>query len=105
MVSTPSTSAARPDTVIPKSTSPCPVSCRSTSPQATCITVPSVTPAARARSVSAAVRAALSLRTTRSGTTVPRARGATSVGPSIPESASAQASRDHSWSTSPSQSR
>ncbi|MGY3677844.1 hypothetical protein ACVWXU_001467 [Streptomyces sp. TE33382] len=62
-------------------------------------------PACRARSVSAAVRAADSVRTTRSGTTVPCARGATSVGPSIPESARAQASLDHSGSTSPSQSR
>ncbi len=98
--STPVSSAGRPDTVVPSTTSVRPVIRPSTMPHAACTRMFIVTPRCRDNSVNRAVSPPGNGMTTSSGTTGTRAgsAGATKVGPSIPARSSRQRRRATSLS-------
>ncbi|CAM4183888.1 hypothetical protein NORO109296_22200 [Nocardiopsis rhodophaea] len=104
--SMPATSAVRPDTVLPNSTSDRPVSAPSSRPQAPCTTVLRVRPFSRARAVRSAVRRGGRAVVTMSGRGASSSGASTNrVGSSTPASAARQAWRAASWSRPASQAR
>ena len=99
--SAPESSAGRPATVTPNTTSSRPVSRPSSTPNAVCTIVFSVSACSRPSRTSDRVSGASSARSTRSGTTVACVcddRGASRVPSSRPDSASRQACSDAAWS-------